>query len=138
MTTNIRANDNEYLNYKLHMSVHELQTSVALLKENYEMHSWGFTLQQLRQLLNLLIEKDASNKEEYMNDLAEVTFEENHTVFNNAHFFSAKIHTNSLNSTVEDYVDHCIPSSNYNILDRYEFNSYDNTHPCIPYRKNLN
>lgn len=114
--------DAEYvLNSKSNLSVKELQTCVALLKENYEMHSYPLTLQELTKLIDLLIQKDPERKEEYINDLVEVKFEQDHTVFNNAQLHAAKVHTTCLNKNVQEYVNECIPSTNFDVFDRYDF-----------------
>ncbi len=110
-----------FLNYKFHMCIAELQTSVGLLKENYELNPSCQTLIELEKLLNLLIEKDPEEKEEYLNDLIEVKYEREHTVFNSSYLYAGKIHTSALNRTVEEYVENCIPSSILNVLERYIF-----------------
>ena len=115
--------DQGFLNYKHHMSVKELQTCVGLLKKNYELHPFPFTLEQMCELLSLLMAKDPDKKEEYINDLLEVKMEQEHTIFNNYQPYAAKIDTQCLTDEVSDYVEHCIPSTNYNSLDLYDFPS---------------
>ncbi len=111
----------EYLNYKYSMSVIELQTSVGLLKENYEIHASYKTLTEIEKLINILIEKDPEHKEEYLNDLTEVLYEQKHTIFNSVDLYAGKIRTIALNRTVEEYIQNCIPDSYSSVLECYIF-----------------
>lgn len=111
----------EYLNYKYNMSVVELQTSIGLLKENYETHASYKTLTEIEKLINLLIEKDPEHKEEYLNDLTEVLYEQKHTIFNSTDLYASKIRTIALNRTVEEYIENCIPDSYCSVLECYIF-----------------
>lgn len=119
--SDIHNNRDEFLNYKFHMTVSELQTCVGLLKENYESDSHYQTLIEIEKLLNLLIEKDPEKKEEYLVDLLEVKYEINHTVFITTHLYADKIHTFALNKIVEEYLENVIPDSYSSVLERYVF-----------------
>ena len=121
------GNDNQhnltqkYLNYKYNMSITELQTSVGLLKENYEIHTSYKTLTELEKLINLLIEKDPEHKEEYLNDLTEVLYEQKHTIFNSTRLYADNIYSSGLNKNVEEYIERCIPESYCSVLECYIF-----------------
>lgn len=99
------------LNYKEHFSIIELQTCMSLLKENYSKHPAEITLKELIKLVEIIVLKDVSHKEEYLIDLMELKLELNHTIFNTYKLYADKLPTSSSSSSltekVEEYVQEC-------------------------------